>query len=352
MSQENQRQFEVGEAGAKSPFKPKSLRKVFKKLTKRRQKGPSGSSWNAKHLDWLHVLLEINCNTKDMFSSGSELSQFSKIAKHLHEQLEVDWNWICNHNHESSNSIYDCLQALVHQREEDGDANTQSDGSAILTPSTKSKSQYGSSKSSHPLTLEEMNFRREREETPTPVYPKEKASSPKTLSPELPSRKRQYDQTLSPHRRHEGTSTPQRQIEATHAFHKRREDSPLNKYISTPVQPAQGQKRPSPQTYSPSSKLKAKDDAEFSMDALQANKRIPSDSDEEDDSEIDGSDSEGSETESNDQKDIEEENDDDTDTAPNRPPDAASKDKSEREVEAAGRAFLVRYRISNQSPYI
>ena len=155
MSQANSRQFKVGEEKrrsvggvTKSPFSPpESFEKDSAQVAKhspegnsgeppnKKKIGPSGSRWGLRHLNWLHILLEVGCDWKDLFSPESELSQSSKIATCVKKELGEDWISICNTDHANSNSIYAHLKDLVTQVEVDDDFNTATQSSTgPITP--------------------------------------------------------------------------------------------------------------------------------------------------------------------------------------------------------------------------
>lgn len=157
MSQENRRQFKLGEEKGrsvggitKSPFSPpESFEKDSVKDSKvspgsdpgeppkEKKIGPSGSRWGLKHINWLHILLQVACDWKDLFSPESELSQSSKIATYLEKELGEDWIFICNTDQENSNSIYAHLKDLVSEVEVDDDFNTATQSSTgPITPSS------------------------------------------------------------------------------------------------------------------------------------------------------------------------------------------------------------------------
>lgn len=127
MAHQNQIQYKI-EKGIESPFK----------LTQK--KGPSSSNWGSKHLNWLHVLLELDCNWTELFSSESELSTSSRVAIHLKENLDKDWKWICETEHVDGASIYALLACLATEAYRKGDWETETQASATPPSSVRGQS--------------------------------------------------------------------------------------------------------------------------------------------------------------------------------------------------------------------
>lgn len=189
-------------------------------------KGPSGSTWNELHLNWLHVLCESGYDLMDIFSQESELPQSSKIATSLREDLKGEWYWICNNDHKASNSIFGCLQALILEREENDafntHSNTQSSTKHRTPPSAKSQS----------VTPQQhrrgtQDTLREFERTPTPLQRQTWVLDPQLHMPELLSRKRQREENRSPQRECGGTMIAPGHTEDSRSSQQQRGGSPI-----------------------------------------------------------------------------------------------------------------------------
>lgn len=207
-------------------------------LTRFQVKGPSGSDWTEKHLNWLHILHEFDYDLKDIFSRDSQLSQSSKIAIYLRAKLKEEWTWICSHDHEESSSIYSCLKDLVRIREEDDAYNTHSNTQSStkhLTPrSAKSNS---TTPQQYPGGTQES--RGDFQSTPTPLPRKNKeAAYARTHTPQLLSRKRQLEEIVSPQQGRSGSKSTLRHTETTPPPYQDRDGSP------TPRQPSHRPKAP------------------------------------------------------------------------------------------------------------
>ena len=180
-------------------------------------KGPSGSTWNELHLNWLHVLCESGYDLKDVFSRESELSQSGKIATSLRESLDGEWGWICANDHELSNSIFARLQALVLRREEadafNTHSNTQSSTQHFTPPSAKSQSV---TPQQYPRGTQDLL----RERGSPSLFPPHKwGLDPQLHMPQPQSRKRQREEIMSPRRERDGPMIPPRQLESAPTYH-------------------------------------------------------------------------------------------------------------------------------------
>ena len=113
------------------------------------QHGPSGSLWGLQHLNWLHIHFALGYDLPELFSSGSDLADSSKIAMHLQHTLGVDWKWICSTEHKAL-SIYAHFQRLIYTRMEDDDYKTTTQASSSNSPSSSESQPIRSSISPQP----------------------------------------------------------------------------------------------------------------------------------------------------------------------------------------------------------
>ena len=143
MSAQGSGQFKVCNT-KKSPFAPvkendSTGQSASRKGRKSGGRGPSGSRWKRKHLDWLHIKVDIGVPRQDLYPPESDLGNYES---HIRPQLEADWNWICNTDHEHA-SIFTRLQTLAVQ---DGDLYTESPPSQ--SPSSNSAAENQSMRDS------------------------------------------------------------------------------------------------------------------------------------------------------------------------------------------------------------
>ncbi len=151
----------------------------------------------------LHILLETGCNLKDIFSQGSALSQSTKIAKNLREDVGKDWKWICTYNHEKSNSFYARLHTLASPREENDGYNTHSNMQSTTKHLTLDTiKSYSVTPQQRPLGTQDSVPECQR--TPTPL-PRAKGGFDTQLHmSQLQGRKRQVGEVMSSQRERQG----------------------------------------------------------------------------------------------------------------------------------------------------
>ena len=153
MSERKERQFKVKEGGI-SPFVPSKTNKGkalvgsndvpenrSKKKAEEEPRGPYGSIWGLKHLNWLHLRLTLGHEWEELFSPESEIPQSGRIASHVQQRLGAEWKWICDNNHDDSLSIYAFFQRLIHERKTDDDWRTATHTSTDSSSPSSSRGQ-------------------------------------------------------------------------------------------------------------------------------------------------------------------------------------------------------------------
>ena len=113
-----ERQYAV-KGAKKNPFLP----------SKTSPQGPSGSTWGLRHLNWLKVRFAVGFDSKELFSSESELPPSSQIVTILRQGLGADWRYIYDTKHPNELSIYAYFQRFIHERREDDDYKTATQSS-------------------------------------------------------------------------------------------------------------------------------------------------------------------------------------------------------------------------------